>query len=103
MGVVAEARRGRPLVRAALLDPVVPVLPPAALVVDRAREPLARIGSGNVTGAIAASRAARSLSYDDRVTALREDERGVAADHGKDPIAVLPRRDVIGGGAEDVG
>src|SRR5580658_5414514 len=90
IGIVAEARRGRLLVRGALLDPVVPVLPPAALVVDRAREPLGGIGAPDRSGAVAGPRAARSLGYHNRVAAPREDERRVTADHGDGPIAVLP-------------
>src|SRR5271163_4536711 len=90
IGIVAEARRGRLLVRGALLDPVVPVLPPAAGVVDRAREPLGGIGAPDRSGAVAGPRAARPLGYHNRVAAPREDERRVAADHGDGPIAVLP-------------
>src|ERR1700734_1768392 len=91
IGVVAEARRGRLLVGGALPDPVVPVPPPAAGDLARAREPLVGTGVRDRSGAVAGPPAARSLGYHNRVAALGEDEHRVAPGHGGGPVAVPPR------------
>src|SRR4029077_6151564 len=58
-GVVSQSHGGRPLAWGVPLDPRVPVVPPAALVVDRVGEPRLRIGTTDVTRTMAGSRATR--------------------------------------------
>src|SRR6202012_3534658 len=101
--VTSQSHGCRTLAWGVPLDPRVPVVPPAALIVDRVREPRQRISTADVTRAMAGSRATRSSGDRDGVSAVCEYECHVAADHRDCPKAVLPRGDVIGRRGKDVG
>src|SRR6201999_3754413 len=103
VSVISQSHGCRTLAGGVLLDPRVPVVPPAALIVDRVGEPCLRIGTADVTRAMAGSRATRRSGDRDGVSAVCEYKCHVAADHRDCPITVLPRGDVVGRRGKDVG
>src|SRR4051812_37595171 len=96
-----RTRRVDQLVRARL-DPLEPVWPPAALMFGCLLEP--RFGGvfvcriGPEAGLWVAGRIYQALD----MTAVGQDERAAFAKEFRGFVATLPRRDVVGGAADDV-